>query len=153
MGLKVPEELENFVRNFAEEKGYRVLEVSGRGGKIPTYEIILDKEGGINLEECAIVNKAAIIFMEENHINEEGFLMDVCSPGIDRALKTDKDYEWAKGKMVEVRTYTPIDERKSPIIGKLTDVSDSSIFLEIENGEKIEVDKSKISKARLKVEI
>ena len=45
MGLKVPEELENFVRNFAEEKGYRVLEVSGRGGKIPTYEIILDKEG------------------------------------------------------------------------------------------------------------
>ena len=151
--MKVPETLESFVRNLAEEKGYNLLEVSGRGGKVPTYEIILDKEGGINLDECSAFNKDVILFMEENGIKEEGFLLDVCSPGIDRAIKTDKDYEWAKGKMVEVRLFAPIDGIKSPIVGKLIDFSEKAIIVETENDKEIEIDKSKISKARLKVKI
>ena len=115
---RIPEELTQFIREEAEKANYELVDIIARGGRGLFLEIVIDKEGGITLDECGNFNKRIISWMDGQNKYNRGYTLDVCSPGLDRELKSDKDFSWAVGRQVEVKTHEPLD-KKTSVIGKL----------------------------------
>ncbi len=149
----VPEELITFINEEARKDGYQVVDVTARGGETAFYEVALDKEGGISLDECASFNNKIVTWIDKTGLFKGAYIIDVCSPGLDRVLKTDNEFNWAKGKNAAVNLYHPIGEKRE-INGKIVEVNkDEDIVIETAEGSKVKVDRKNISKAKLAIEL
>ena len=94
----------------------------------------LDKEGGINIDDCELISRALSDKLDELDFIEEAYILEVSSPGLGRPLKKDKDLKRSLGEEVEVRTYRAIEKQKE-FTGVLKDFDEESITIEIEEKE------------------
>ncbi|MBL7157150.1 MAG: ribosome maturation factor RimP [Candidatus Omnitrophica bacterium] len=145
---EVIERVNQVIEPIANERKYYVVDVTYRreGGKL-LLRIILDKEGGIAIDECSRLNNELGELLDKENLIEEPYTLEVSSPGLDRGLKTDRDFAWAAGKKVKISTYAPLDG-KNVFRGTLLGLGDGTIVVE-ENGISTEIPRDKISKARL----
>lgn len=72
----------------------------------------VDKEGGITLDDCELVNRAWSDMMDQDDFIEEAYVLEVSSPGLGRQLKKDKDFKRSIGEDVDVKFY---QGRKLPV--------------------------------------
>ena len=49
-------------------------------------------EGGIGIEDCDEISRRLSDWLDENDFIDEGYILEVSSPGLGRALKKDKDF-------------------------------------------------------------
>lgn len=94
----------------------------------------IDKEGGINIDDCELVSRALSDKLDELDFIEEAYILEVSSPGLGRPLKKDKDLKRSLGEEVEVRTYRAIEKQKE-FTGVLKSFDEESITIEIEEKE------------------
>lgn len=94
----------------------------------------IDKEGGINIDDCELISRALSDKLDELDFIEEAYILEVSSPGLGRPLKKDKDLKRSLGEDVEVRTYRAIDKQKE-FTGVLKRFDEESITIEIEEKE------------------
>lgn len=94
----------------------------------------IDKEGGINIDDCELISRALSDKLDELDFIEESYILEVSSPGLGRPLKKDKDLKRSIGEEVEVRTYRAIEKQKE-FTGVLKDFDEESITIEIEEKE------------------
>ena len=105
----------------------------------------IDKEGGVNINDCEAVSRPLSDALDKDDFIEEAYILEVSSPGLTRALKKERDYERNKDKPVEVHTYKPIDKCKE-FIGDLKGWDDEKVILDVgEKEELIEIPKKSIS--------
>ena len=97
--------------------------------------VYIDKLGGINIQDCTLVSRALSEKLDEKDYIEEGYILEVSSPGLLRPLKKDKDFDRNIGKEVEMNLYKPIDKEKH-YRGILKSYSKEKIVLEIDSQEK-----------------
>ena len=64
--------------------------------------LYIDKEGGVTLDDCQLVSEALNDILDETDPVKGKYIFEVSSPGIDRPLKTDRDFERYRGTDVEV---------------------------------------------------
>lgn len=107
--------------------GYELVDLElGRGGLV---RLFIDKEGGITVEDCVNVsNHLTRVFMVENIDYER---LEVSSPGLDRPIKKESDFERFAGREVKVKTRLPIEGRKV-FSGKLLGIAEGVIQVEID---------------------
>lgn len=110
----------------------------------------IDKPGGITVNDCEVVSRAFSDKLDEHDFIEDSYIMEISSPGLDRPLKKDKDFERNIGKMVELRTYRPIEKQKE-FCGVLAAYDGNSVTIE-EDGESRTFDKKEIALIRLYIE-
>ena len=72
----------------------------------------IDKPGGITVDDCEVVNRELGDLLDKEDFIEDSYVLEVSSPGLDRPLRKDKDFERSIGKEVEIRTYRKIDGGK-----------------------------------------
>ena len=53
----------------------------------------IDKPGGITVNDCEDVSRAFSDILDEQDFIEDSYIMEISSPGLDRPLKKDKDFE------------------------------------------------------------
>jgi len=114
--------------------------------------VFIDKEMGIELEDCEKVSRALDSKLDEVDPIAQAYHLEVSSPGLDRPLKKDRDFERFTGRQVEISTYTPIEGRKK-FQGELLGLIENTVQLIDEQGDKREIPKEQIAKAKLMVEI
>ena len=146
---QIPQELKDIIQKEADAAGYKVVDVTTRGGRGLFIEISLDKDGGISLDECGAFNRKISAWMDAAESYGEGNTIDVCSPGLDRALKSDSEFEWAVGKDVRVNTYEPVGDDKI-IEGRLAHVDGSDTITIEKEGTPVVIERRNISKAKIK---
>ena len=112
--------------------------------------VYIDKEGGITVDDCEAVSRAFSDKLDENDFIEDSYIMEISSPGLDRPLKKDKDFERNMGKLVEIRTYRPIEKQKE-FCGILTAYDSNSVTID-EDGTERTFDKKDIALIRLAIE-
>lgn len=95
----------------------------------------LDKEEGVNIQDCENVSRALSEKLDQDDFIENAYILEVSSPGLGRTLKKDKHLEKSIGEEVEIRTYRPIDKQKE-FVGILKAYDKDSIT--IVNGEECE---------------
>ena len=90
--------------------------------------VYADKEGGITIDDCEAISRAFSDVLDEKDYIEESYCFEVSSPGLDRPLRKDKDFERAIGDEVEIRLYQPIDKQKE-FIGRLISYTKDSVCI------------------------
>ena len=110
----------------------------------------IDKPGGITVNDCEAVSRAFSDKLDENDFIEDSYIMEISSPGLDRPLKKEKDFARSMGKLVEIRTYRPIEKQKE-FCGILNAYDESSVTID-EDGQLRTFDKKDIALIRLAIE-
>ena len=108
--------------------------------------VYLDKEGGIEIEDCQWVSEQLEARLDELDPIKESYYLEVSSPGLDRPLKKDRDFVRYTGELVEVHLFAPLDGRKI-VTGHLLGLEDSNVCLQTET-EKMTIAREKISQVR-----
>ena len=74
--------------------------------------IFIDKPEGVEIDDCQLVSEKLTAVLDEKDPIPDKYFLEVSSPGIDRPLKKDRDFEHALGGKVEVRLFKPVDGKK-----------------------------------------
>ncbi|MBC8830577.1 ribosome maturation factor RimP, partial [Escherichia coli] len=74
--------------------------------------IFIDKDGGVDIDECAAVSEKVSEKMDENDPITQNYFLEVSSPGAERPLKKEQDFENAVSKYVHATSHEPIDGRQ-----------------------------------------
>ena len=110
----------------------------------------IDKEGGITINDCEAVAREMNELLDREDFIPDSYTFEVSSPGLGRPLKKEKDFVRSMGKLVEIRTYRPIEKQKE-FCGILNAYDDNSVTIE-EDGTLRTFDKKDIALIRLAIE-
>lgn len=110
--------------------------------------LYVDKEGGININDCELVSRAMSDILDKEDYIEESYILEVSSPGLGRPLKKEKDFVRSTGKEVEIRLYKAVEKQKE-FTGILKDFDKNSVTIELENGEDKTFNRNDIALIRL----
>ena len=145
MKIKTIEEIQNALHPTAEEMSIEIVEVEFKQGKEPALTVYIDVEGGVDLNTCEKFHRAIDPILDEvDPTFGAPYTLNVSSPGLDRPLKTDRDYAKCMGKKVEVKLFAPIQGKKL-FEGELKGHDENCVYIEDKSGE-LKFEKSKIAK-------
>ena len=121
-----------------------------REGSEYFLRLYIDKEGGVDIDDCEAISRAMDPILDEKDPVPGSYHFEVCSAGLERALKRPGDFERFMGSPITVKLYRPYNGLKElPCVlrgyedGKLT----------VESGkETITFEKSQVALVRLRVE-
>lgn len=108
----------------------------------------IDKEGGINIDDCELVSRALSDLLDEKDFIADAYILEVSSPGLGRPLKKEKDFVRSMGQEVEVRLYRAIDRQKE-FTGLLTAYDEGTVTITIDGGEERTFERKDIALIRL----
>lgn len=111
----------------------------------------IDKEGGIDINDCELVSRAYSEIVDKEDFIEEAYILEVSSPGLGRTLKKDKHLEKSIGEEVEIKLYKPIGKQKE-FVGLLKGFDKDSIRIETEEGTEISFERTNIALIRLTID-
>ena len=140
------------IEGYLEENSIELVDIIYRreqGGMV--LRLLVDTPQGITIAECEALNNYLSEALDRENIIDERHILEVASPGLDRPIVTDRDFERSMGKALEVRTYEPIDEKKAHE-GKLIGMDKENIVLE-SGGISVVISRKSIARARLKIKI
>ncbi|SHE43670.1 ribosome maturation factor RimP [Atopostipes suicloacalis DSM 15692] len=155
--MNTVEIVEDIVRPIADEKGFRVVDIEYvKEGKNWFLRIYIDKPGGVDLNDCAMFNELVSEQMDalEPDPIPYAYYLEVSSPGAERPLKTEDDFEEAVGRYIHVTLFEPV-EKNNVYDGTLKDLTKEKMVLTVKEKNKtkeIELKRTNISKARLAIE-
>lgn len=152
---KVTDLVEELARPILDDMELELVDIEYvKEGKNWFLRLFIDKENGVDIEECGLVSERLSAQLDEIDPIPHNYFLEVSSPGAERPLKKEKDFVNAIGKKVHVKTYEPIDGEKV-FEGKLNDFNEGTLIIEVmvkTRVKTIEVPLDKVSKARLAVE-
>lgn len=119
MANRVEEAVEKIAEEILANTDYELVDVEYVKERDWFLRVYIDKEGGIGLDDCQEVSGLLDEKLEELNIINDHYILEVSSPGLDRALKKEKDFKREMGKLVDITLYKAIDGEKM-ITGKLT---------------------------------
>ena len=145
MAGKVKTICEEKVNPIIESLGYEVVEVEyakKTDGMNLTFYI--DKDEGVNIDDCERVSKAIDLVLEQlNPTDDVPYVLSVSSPGIDRPIKTDRDFNRNLGKEIEVKLFAKIDGNKN-FVGVLKSFDEGKFTIDF-NGKEMVFDKEQVA--------
>ena len=141
-------EAEKIAQQIADEQNVELVDVELV--KEPTGHFLrfyIEKPDGISLNELETYHRRIQPLVE----NVEYDFMEVSSPGADRPLKTERDFERAEGMEVELKTYRPVNGAKQ-FLGDLIGLKDGVISIITESGETLAFEKKDVAIVRPVIE-
>lgn len=142
--------VERLVQDITNDSSIEMVDVEYVKERDWYLRVFLDKPGGIELEDCQWVSERLEAKLDEMDPIKESYFLEVSSPGLDRPLKKERDFERHIGDKVEVHTFAPIDGKKV-IVGALRGLHDDNIELEVD-GAATSIQRDKVSQVRLYIE-
>ncbi len=129
---KVKQICEEKLKGKIEEMGYELVDVEYvKEGSGMSLIFTIDKEDGVNVDDCELVSKKLDPILDEiNPTDDQPYTLVVSSPGLDRPLKTDRDFQRNLGKEVEVSLFAKVDGKKK-FEGVLEDFDQKQVKLKI----------------------
>src|SRR5262249_62403685 len=83
------------------------------GGKNPTLRVYIDKPGGVTLGDCALVSQRIGLILDVEDVIPHQYTLEVASPGLDRGLYKEADYERFAGLPAHIRISEPIEGQRN----------------------------------------
>ncbi|QCJ42067.1 ribosome maturation factor RimP [Bacillus sp. S3] len=151
---KVTEVVEALAAPIFQELDMELVDIEYvKEGKNWFLRVYIDKDTGVDIEDCGLVSERLSEKLDEMDPIPHNYFLEVSSPGAERPLKKEKDFEKAIGKNVFIKTYEPIDGEKS-FEGTLLEFTGNHLIVEIKiktRKKSIEIPYEKVANARLAV--
>ena len=149
--MKVTDIVTEFAKPIVEAHGCTLWDVEYvREGSERFLRLYLDKEGGVDITDCEAISRAVDPILDEKDPIQESYHFEVCSAGLERALKRPSDFERFMGSPIMVKLYRPRNGLKE-IPGILRGYEDGRVTVEA-GKETITFEKSELALVRLRVE-
>jgi ribosome maturation factor RimP len=150
--MKVTELVAQFAQPIVEAHGCKLWDVEYvREGSERFLRLYLDKENGaVDINDCEAISRAVDPILDEKDPIKESYHFEVCSAGLERALKRPGDFERFMGSTITVKLYRPRNGLKE-IPGILRGYEDGKVTVEA-GKEMITFEKSEVALVRLRVE-
>jgi len=143
--------IDSLIRPTVTDSGYELYDlIFVKEGSNWYLRIFIDKPGGVTIDDCERISRAVEKILDEKDPIEQSYILEVSSPGIDRPLKKDSDFEKYKGSMVDVKLYKPQDKRKE-FTGILDGLLDENIVIIDNLGNILHFPRSNVAICRLAV--
>ena len=149
--MKITETVRQFAEPVVQAHGCSLWDVEYvREGSDYFLRLYLDKEGGVNIDDCEAVSRAVDPILDEKDPIPGSYHFEVCSAGLERVLKRPSDFQRFLGSPITVKLYRPRNGLKEiPCVLKAYDQGK----LTVEAGkETITFEKSEVAQVRLRVE-
>lgn len=154
MSQKVTDQVAELLTDILEKHQLELVDVEYvKEGKNWFLRVFIDKETGVDIEECSVVSEQLSEKLDETDPIPHVYFLEVSSPGAERPLKNEKDFVKSVGKYVNVKTYEPIEGSKE-FEGTLLSYDAAQITLSIKiktRTKEISIPTEKVAKARLAV--
>lgn len=153
----VVETVTELVTPILEKQNFELVEVEFvKEGKNWFLRVFIDKEGGIDIEECAFVSEQLSEQLDAMNPDPipQAYFLEVSSPGAERPLKKEKDYEQAVGEYIHVSLYQAVDGEKQ-FEGTLKSVDENQLTLTVKIKTRVKdytFERKNIAKARLAIQ-
>ena len=138
-------------RPIVEEQGCELWDVEYvREGSEYFLRLYLDKEGGVDINDCEAVSRAMDPILDEKDPIPTSYHFEVCSAGLERVLKRPSDFQKYLGSPITVKLYRPRNGMKEiPCV--LRGYEDGRLTVEA-GKETVTFEKSEVALVRLRVE-
>ena len=149
--MKITEQVASFAKPIVEANGCSLWDVEYvREGSERFLRLYIDKDGGVNINDCEAIARAVDPILDEKDPIPESYHFEVCSAGLERPLKRPGDFEKFMGSPILVKLYRPRNGLKE-IPGILRGYEDGRILVEA-GKETVTFEKSEVALVRLRVE-
>ena len=149
--MKITEQVWQFAEPLVKENGCSLWDVEYvREGGEWFLRLYIDKEGGVDIDDCENVSRAVDPVLDEKDPIPESYRFEVCSAGLERQLKRPSDFERFMGEPILLKTYQPKNGTKE-FPGVLAGYDNGTVTVDM-NGKSIAFDKTEIALVRLRVE-
>jgi ribosome maturation factor RimP len=133
------------------EMGLELVEVQFRREQIGwVLRLIIYRPAGVAVEDCVSVSREISNLLDIEDLIDQPYHLEVSSPGLDRPLKTARDFARHRGQKIKVVTKVPVDEHQE-ITGFIDQVKEGSVVVATER-ERIDIPYARIAKAKLVIE-
>ena len=149
--MKVTDIVTKIAQPVVEAHGCQLWDVEYvREGDQRFLRLYLDKETGVDINDCEAISRAVDPLLDEADPIAESYHFEVCSAGLERALKRPSDFERFMGSLITVKLYRPRNGLKEiPCV--LTGYDNGKLTVEA-GKETITFEKSEVALVRLRVE-
>ena len=150
--VPVAQSITSLIGPVLTTKGLELADVEyKKEGKNWVLRIFIDKEEGVTVADCQKISHLVGDLIDVEETITTPFTLEVSSPGLDRALKREKDFLKSKGKRIRLHIIVPVDNRRK-FIGILEDFRNQTIFMDLD-GKDFEIPLNQVAKANLVIEI
>jgi ribosome maturation factor RimP len=148
---KVTEIVEELAAPLLAEDGLELVDIEfKKEGKNLFLRLFVDRiEGRVSLEDISRVSERLSQELDRVDPISGAYILEVSSPGAERPLKRERDFERAVGKHVHIKTYEPVEGRKT-FEGTLKDFTPERLTVEVD-GKEVTIPYPLVAKARLAI--
>jgi len=149
----IDQRVEQIAVSVTESAGIEFVHCEIAGSKRnPIVRLIIDKPGGVTLEDCALVSREVEAILDREDFIPTAYVLEVSSPGIERELYALADFEKFTGKNVRIKTNRPISGQRN-FSGTIAAVKDGEIELEDRTNGRVRIPNESVVKANLIVDV
>ena len=120
-------------------------------GKTWVLRVFIDKNQGVTVAACQKLSREIEDLVEVHELVAVPYVLEVSSPGLDRSLKKEHDFLRNIGKRIQIKTYSPIDNKKENA-GTVRDFVNDTLFLE-DKKDILKIPLTDIAQAKLIIEL
>ena len=151
MAETVTEKLKELARPALAATGLELVDVETAGDqKRLRLRVVVDKPGGVNVDDCAELNRYLSDILDVHDLIEDSYVLEVSSPGLDRPLKTEEHFAWAVGREVRLNLRRPASGR-NVVVGELAAFDGRELTLRV-GEESRSIPLEDVARARLHVD-
>lgn len=144
----------DFLSKPIDDLGYELYDVEyakKQNGMNLTLFIVKRDGTTITIDDCETVHREADKLLDElDPTGDTPYYLNVSSLGLDRPIKTEKDFLYNKGKQVEIKLFQPLDNKKD-LAGEIVDFKDGKVIFKIDEKE-VEIDLKSIANCKLHID-
>lgn len=141
-------ELEEVIRSVVEADGLELVEASfGREGGRRVLRVTVDREGGVDLDAIARTSERLSRRLDATDaVPGPAYTLEVGSPGVERPLRSARDFRRHVGERVRVRTAQPVEGSRTHT-GELVGADEEAVTVETDRG-RVRVGYGEVTSAR-----
>lgn len=145
---KLKQKLHSLIEPVVREHGLELVQLDYSSGGKAHLGIFIDKPGGVTIADCETISRSVSDVLDAYDPIPQSYLLEVSSPGLERPLTGERDFQRFQGEMVKLYTAEPVAGRRS-FQGRLDGCEEGLVGLTLEHDEEIRIPLALITKAHL----
>jgi ribosome maturation factor RimP len=144
----ITRDVNRLIEPVLDEMGFELVDTEylSEHGKW-VLRIYADGEGGITVDDCAKISKEISALIEASDIFQHEYVLEVSSPGLNRPLKRERDFQQVVGKKIKVKMLNPVQDQKN-FTGYLKAYKNGVLYIEMKD-KQVPLPRQEVKKANL----
>jgi ribosome maturation factor RimP len=152
--MKLDPRLSVIIERAVDSAGLELVHAEMTSGSHPTLSVYIDKPGGVTLDDCTAVNDRLSLILDVEDLIPHQYTLEVASPGLDRGLYKESDYERFAGLPCHIKLSEAIEGQRN-FHGKLIGLDregEVAAVVEEAGGKRLRLALAQIVKAKVEIE-